>query len=79
MGQGGLGKIFKVKHLGPTTYILRFKVDYNRKKRVLCLSMPQYITNMLERYGMTDSKPVDTPMNDGLRLSKSMSPKTDAE
>jgi len=36
----------------------------------------QYILDMLERYGMTDCKPVSTPMSPGAKLSSSMAPST---
>lgn len=42
-----LRKVFKIKDLGQTTYLLGIKVDYDRDNRVLKLSQRQYIVDML--------------------------------
>ena len=42
--------------------------------RTISLSQKQYILDMLKRYGMSDCKPVSTPMSPGSKLSTSMAP-----
>lgn len=42
-----LSKYFKMRDLGPTTFLLGIKVEYNRKERALELSQKQYILDML--------------------------------
>ena len=69
-----LSKIFKMKDLGPTTFLLGIQVDHNREARTLSLSQRQYILDMLTRFNMTDCKPVTTPMEPGLRLTTDTSP-----
>ena len=44
--------------------------------RQLELSQHQYILDMLERYNMSDCKPVTTPMLPGLRLSTEDAPQS---
>jgi hypothetical protein len=70
---------FKLRDLGHTEYLLGISIERDRSKRQLSLSQCQYIINMLERYGMSDSKPVSTPMDPGVRLSTSMAPQNDEE
>ncbi|KAJ2918221.1 hypothetical protein MD484_g2147, partial [Candolleomyces efflorescens] len=65
-----LQKVFKVKDLGPTTYLLGIKVDYDREHRTLELSQTQYIVDILKRFGMEECTAVTTPMDPGTRLSK---------
>ena len=60
---------FKLRDLGSTTQLLGIKIDRDRPSRTLSLSQKQYILDMLERYGMSDCKPVATPMSLSLSLS----------
>ncbi|KAG8949046.1 hypothetical protein FRC04_009120 [Tulasnella sp. 424] len=74
-----LAKHFKVRDLGPTSYLLGIKVEYDKSQRRLQLSQTQYIIDMLNRFGMTDCSGVTTPMDPGAQLSKEQSPKSDEE
>ena len=65
---------FKLRDLGPTTQLLGFRIDRDRPSRTISLSQKQYILDMLQRYGMSDCKPVSTPMSPGSKLSSSMAP-----
>ena len=65
---------FKLRDLGSTTQLLGFKVERNRPSRTISLSQRQYILDMLEKYGMSNCKPVSTPMTPGSKLSTSMAP-----
>ena len=51
----------------------------NHAKRLLGLSQKTYIKRMLKRYHMQDSKPMDTPVDKSLSLSRDMCPKTPEE
>lgn len=74
-----ISKHFKIRDLGPTSYLLGVKVEYNRQKKCLQLSQCQYILDMLNRFNMTKCSGVSTPMDPGVRLSKEQSPKTGEE
>ena len=74
-----LAATFKLKDLGPTSWLLGVQVIYDREKRTLQLSQRQYIVDLLKRFGMTDCKPVATPMVPGSRLSKAMGPSSPSE
>ena len=64
-----LSKHFKLRDLGPTTFLLAVQVHQDLKKRSISLSQQQYVEELLKRHGMDDCKPVKTPMTPGLDLS----------
>ena len=49
-----LSQHFKLRDLGPTSYLLGLKVTRNRSAHSLSLSQHQYILNMLDTYRMSD-------------------------
>ena len=65
-----LGKHFKLKDLGATTFLLGIKITCKREERKLYLSQCQYIINKLEEFDMADCKPVGTSMLSGLKLTR---------
>ncbi|RVX07246.1 Retrovirus-related Pol polyprotein from transposon RE1 [Vitis vinifera] len=62
-----LGHHFAIKDLGPLHYFLGIEV--HRSASGLHLSQHKYITNILARTSMTDSKPFHSPMASGYSLS----------
>ena len=74
-----LTKHFKLHDLGPTTEILGIKINCNRQKHSLMISQRQYCVDMLSHFNMTNCKPVMTPMEPGLCLSRNQSPRTAEE
>ena len=74
-----LSSHFKLRDLGPTSFLLGVEIIRNRTKRTISLSQRQYIIDALERFGMSDCNPVGTPMDPGAHLSSSMSPQTPEE
>lgn len=67
-----LASHFELRDLGPTHFLLGIEVTRDRPNRSIALSQTQYIDDMLDRYKMTESNPVSTPMDPGLRLDASM-------
>ncbi|KAL7278120.1 hypothetical protein ACG7TL_008091 [Trametes sanguinea] len=67
---------FKLRDLGPTSWLLGVKIECDRAKRSLSISQRQYALDILERYGFANCDPVGTPMDPGLRLSADMGPST---
>jgi len=70
---------FKLRDLGPTTFLLGIEITRDRSNRSISISQHQYIVEMLERFGLSDANPVSTPMDPGLRLDATMSAKTPEE
>lgn len=55
------------------------EITRNREKRSLHLSLKSYIEKVIERYGMTNLRPVSTPMMPNTRLSRTDCPTTSEE
>lgn len=74
-----LEKHFKVKELGPTSFLLGVHIERDRSKRLLTLSQCQYIIDTLNRFELGNLSEVTTPLPPGHQLSKSMAPKNNEE
>lgn len=67
--KGMLKGAFKMKDLGPASYILGIQIIRDRPNRMISLSQAQYANTVVERCGMSNSKPTWTPMAPGLHLT----------
>jgi len=76
---GCLVQHFKLRNLGPTTFLLGIAVSQDRVAGHVELSQRQYVLDILERFGFSSCSPVVTPMISGLRLFKADAPSTDTE
>ena len=56
-----LSNNFDMKDLGNASYVLGIQIYRDRSKDILGLSQKGYIEKLLQRYGMQDCKPLDTP------------------
>lgn len=74
-----LNQTFKMKDMGSAQYCLGIKIDRDRKDGRLYLSQKQYILDILSKFKMEECKPVQTPMEFGLKLSKAQSPQSEEE
>jgi hypothetical protein len=74
-----LASCFKLRDLGPTSFVLGIEVLCNQSKCTLCLSQRQYALDLLKRFGFADCSPVSTPINDSCKLSHAMCPSTPEE
>ena len=74
-----LKKHFKLKELGPLSSLLGVSVHRDRSRRRLTLSQSQYISDVLQTFGLADVRPVATPLDPGAKLSKEQAPKNDEE
>ncbi|KAK3037179.1 hypothetical protein RJ639_031066 [Escallonia herrerae] len=64
--QGHLSREFKMKDLGPLKYFLGIEVS--RSKKRIFLSQRKYALDLLRETGMLACQPVDTPVEEGLKL-----------
>ena len=69
-----LSRKFTIKDLGRAKYCLGIKIRQDKER--LCLSQTGYIRDILLKFGMTDSKPVGTPLALGNKLSVEAKTKT---
>ena len=58
-----LSRRFEMKDLGPAKVMLGIEIKRNRNERQLFISQSEYTKEILERFGMSDSKSVVTPMD----------------
>lgn len=70
---------FKLRDLGPTTFLLGVQIDRNCSTRSISISQHQYPLDILTCFGFEDCNPLSTPMEEGLRLSKDMAPQNDKD
>jgi hypothetical protein len=76
-GMDGINKLkvklneeLEMKDLGELHYFLGIQVHRNRKERQLSINQTGYINSILERFEMTNSKPMSTPIAIGTKLKK---------
>ena len=60
--KGELRRHFKLRDLGPTSWLLGVEIKRNRKERTITLSQHQYILDLLQRFNLTDCNTVTIPV-----------------
>lgn len=61
---------FAITDLGEASFYLGMRIDRDRANRTIKLSQERYTLDLLEAHGMSESKPVDTPMTVGTPLMR---------
>ncbi|GJY32683.1 retrotransposon protein, putative, ty1-copia subclass [Tanacetum coccineum] len=74
-----LGKCFAMKDLGDATYVLGIKIYRDMSKRLIGLSQDTYLDKILKRFKMENSKKWNLPLHHGIKISKDLCPKSNAE
>lgn len=74
-----LSRRFKLRDLGPTSFLLGIHITRDWDKHTISLSQRQYVVDMLEKFNHGNCSPVQTPMEPGLRLSASMGATTEED
>ena len=62
-----LSSHFKLRDLGPTSFLLGIEIIRNHEKRQIALSQRQYVVDALERFHMSDCNPIGMPMDPGVK------------
>ena len=70
---------FEMKDLGNASFVLGIQIHRDRSRGILGLSQKSYIEKILERYGMKDCAPMDTPVSKGDKFSLKQCPKNELE
>lgn len=63
---------FEMSDLGSVKNFLGMRIDRNVKDRVLRISQRSYLESLLRRFGMEECKPVATPIECRLKLTKGL-------
>jgi hypothetical protein len=74
-----LGKEFDMKDLGAAKRILGMEIHRDRGARKLWLSQKSYVEKVLNRFDMSNSKAVSTPLANHFKLTLDQCPKSDSE
>lgn len=61
---------FKMKDLGEAKFCLDLRITHDKVNNAIYLDQERYINDMLDRFGMTDCKPADTPADPNKKLTK---------
>ncbi|XP_057745284.1 uncharacterized mitochondrial protein AtMg00810-like [Arachis stenosperma] len=70
-----LDKAFSIKDIGDLKYFLGLEIARSNKGISVC--QKKYVTDLLKDYGLSDAKPVSTPMEYTSKLSRSIAPPYD--
>ena len=65
-----LSEEYEMKDLGELKYFLGIQVHRDRERKLIHIDQSSYNQTVLERFGMTNSKPANTPLPSGARLTK---------
>uniref|UniRef100_A0A3Q7ETH7 Reverse transcriptase Ty1/copia-type domain-containing protein n=1 Tax=Solanum lycopersicum TaxID=4081 RepID=A0A3Q7ETH7_SOLLC len=77
--KGLLSAEFEMKDLGAARKILGMEIIRDRERRKLFLSQRSYIQKVLARFGMSSSKPIDTPSAANIHLTAMFAPQSEEE
>ncbi|KAG2928856.1 hypothetical protein PC119_g21674 [Phytophthora cactorum] len=75
----GISEKFKIKELGRGRFILGIKIDYDIEFRALRISQKAYTESIIMKFGQEIAKPCPTPPEDGVHLTKTDQPHTEAD
>ena len=64
-----LGTKFEIKDLGKLKYFLGMTIVQNQEEQSTWMGQPDYTTKLLEKHGMSECKPVATPVDPGTHLT----------
>ncbi|KRY44405.1 Retrovirus-related Pol polyprotein from transposon TNT 1-94 [Trichinella britovi] len=73
-----LAKSFKMNDMGPIHYCLGIEIKQSANGDIE-MSQQKYIMDILEKFRMMNSKPVETQIDDSNKLSAELFPRTEAE
>jgi hypothetical protein len=61
---------WSMKDIGELSEILGMEVYRDRQRKLLTLSQTTYIKDILQKFGFSNCKPISTPLDPGMKLSK---------
>lgn len=67
--RGLMKKEFEMTDIGNIDTFLGMHIEHNREKGIIRMSQTQYLTKVLNKFGMNDCKPAATPIEKGIHLS----------
>lgn len=77
--KGELARSYELKDLGEAKFILGMKIERNKETGDITLSQRAYAERVLERFHMTDTRPLSTPLPAGTILSLDDAPTSEED
>ena len=74
-----LSKSFAMKDMGRVKQTLGMHIVQDTTKSLLWLSQEKYVTKVLQKFSMSDAKPVGSTLSTNCKLSGKITPKTKAD
>jgi hypothetical protein len=74
-----IGDVWEIKDVGETEYFLGMRVQQDLNAGIVRLTQRPYWEHVLNRFGLENITPRNTPLPTGIILDSTMSPKTDSE
>jgi len=71
-----ISKFWEITDNGPIKWFLGFQIKRDRTARTISINQHAYIESMVERFELTEAKPVSTPMVTGAQFSIEQGPAT---
>jgi hypothetical protein len=69
-------KFWEITDHGPIQWFLGFRIKRDREARTISINQQAYIESMVEKFRLTNAKPVSTPMEPGAQFSMDQCPST---
>jgi hypothetical protein len=66
--------IFEGRDLGPASFFLGMDIKRDRQARTISLGQSRLTTDLLDKYSMTECKPLSTPLSTATKLNKNGEP-----
>ena len=60
---------FDMEDLGEASFILGVDICRDRSRRTISIGQSAYVTSLLDRHGMSECKPISTPMEHGFKTA----------
>jgi len=61
---------FEMTDLGEIHYLLGMSIKRDRESRILTISQPNYLDNVLKKFGIENCKPVSIPLAPGRKFQQ---------
>ena len=74
-----IGGVWEVKDVGETEYFLGMRVQQELEEGIVVLTQRPYWEHVINRFGLAEITPRNTPLPSGIVLDNNMSPKTESE
>lgn len=65
---------FEARDMGPVSFFLGMDIHRDRKERSIALGQHRLTKDLLEKYGMSECKPLSTPLSPSTKLTKDGEP-----